>query len=485
MADPAATLTVLQTAAINSGLVNANQWNYVVRLAKHRQSLDDQRLEQATSVGIAEKQPAAAVVPPTQNEARYVAELMVEQGWVTAYQADQLLTGRSKLNLGPYIITDWIGQGGMGQVFKANHHYMDRECAVKVLPTSKTTNESLQGFMREIRMQARLDYPHLVRAYDAGQDGNVHYLVTEYVPGMDLRRLIKKNGPMSPNQAASIIMQAALGLQYAHEQGLIHRDVKPGNILVTPDGIAKVSDVGLAGFAADLTSDPRAGKVVGTADYLSPEQIRSPLEVTAASDVYSLGCTLYYAICGKVPFPGGDTQSKLKRHLTETPWHPRKFAPTLSEEFIDIIADMMEKDPVRRTQTCAEVAARLEAWAVEPSSVPSEQWTPGPWMAPPPPAVDLELDLPEFGSETSGASLDTSRQEMTQASSNRNPRASGEPKRASKLNLTQAPGLGTISDLSDNRKQTGSTTGLVILLTIAIAVPPTLLLGFVLGYLFK
>jgi serine/threonine protein kinase len=149
-------------------------------------------------------------------------------------------------------------------------------------------------------------------------------------------------------QAAKIVMHAALGLDYAHRKGLVHRDVKPGNILVTPEGDAKVSDIGLAGFAHDLMNDPRAGKIVGTTDYLSPEQIRTPLEIKPSSDIYSLGCTLYYAICGKVPFPGGDTASKMRRHIDETPWHPRKFAPDITEEFVDIIADMMEKDPRKR-----------------------------------------------------------------------------------------------------------------------------------------
>jgi serine/threonine protein kinase len=223
--------------------------------------------------------------------------------------------------------------------------------------------------MREIRMQAKLDCPYLVRAFDAGQDGSVHYLVTEFVAGMDLRKLVRKNGPLPVSQAASIMMQAALGLDYAHNQGLIHRDVKPGNILVTPEGQAKVSDIGLAGFAQNLLDDPRAGKIVGTADYISPEQIRSPLDVQPVSDIYSLGCTLYYTACGKVPFPGGDTASKLKRHLEETPWHPRKFSPDLPEDFVDIIADMMDKDPQKRIPTAAEVAARLEPWAGSPDTL--------------------------------------------------------------------------------------------------------------------
>lgn len=322
-----------------------------------------------------------------------LGDKLVELEWLTPYQVDQLKSGRSKLNLGPYTITDWIGQGGMGQVFIAVHKMMGRECAVKVLPRDKSTPEAIQNFTREIRTQAQLDHPNLVRAYDAGHDGNVHYLVTEYVPGTDLRQLVRRQGTLTMQQAANVIVQAAHGLEYAHQCGLIHRDVKPGNVLVTPEGIAKVSDLGLSGFIHEADSDPRAGKIVGTADYLSPEQIRDPMDVTSVGDIYSLGCTLYYAISGKVPFPGGTTRDKARRHCEETPWHPRRFNPDVCEEFVEIIADMMEKDPKARIQTAAEVAARLEPWARESAPLPSHQLTKSPWTPPPLPTDSDDDDL--------------------------------------------------------------------------------------------
>lgn len=326
--------------------------------------------------------PAAVVVEITDEQ---LAEKLVALGWLTRYQADQLLEGRTKLDLGPYMITDFIGQGGMGQVFKAEHKMMGRIVAVKVLPKSRSNPESIANFAREIRTQARLDHPNLVRAYDAGRDGNVYYLVTEYVPGTDLRRLVRTQGKLSMQQAAAVITQAALGLQHAHDSGLIHRDVKPGNILVTPDSVAKVSDLGLAGFTDESESDPRAGKVVGTADYMSPEQIRSPREITPVADIYSLGCTLYYAITGKVPFPGGTIGEKCRRHCEETPWHPRKFNPDVTEDFVEIVADMMEKDPQKRIRSCAEVVQRLEPWAIEAVPLPTYQLIRSRWMPPPPP----------------------------------------------------------------------------------------------------
>ncbi len=453
--------SLFRTSALLSGLITAEKLDYALRVGKHRQS----------------QQGLAADAPVSD---KLLADILVEQGTLTPYQAEQLLLGRTKLNLGPYWITDFIGEGGMGQVFKAEHQVMGRVCAVKVLPGARATDVSRESFAREIRMQANLDYPYLVRAFDAGRDGKVHYLVTEYVPGMDLRRLVKSRGPLPVQQAAKIVMHAALGLDYAHRQGLVHRDVKPGNILVTPEGDAKVSDIGLAGFAHDLMNDPRAGKIVGTTDYLSPEQIRTPLEIKPSSDIYSLGCTLYYAVCGKVPFPGGDTASKLRRHIDETPWHPRKFAPDITEEFVDIIADMMEKDPRKRIASAAEVAARLEPWAIDAVGVGTVSAMRSPWMSPPPPLNEEDksdarpAELPDI----SDSSFDAPRTKDQSTDGGQSSRTVAE---------RSLPMSG--SGLSDpvvapfNPPPTSMNTGMIIALTVAICLPPALLVGAILGYL--
>jgi serine/threonine protein kinase len=328
-------------------------------------------------------------------------------------------------------------------------------------------------------MQAKLDCPYLVRAHDAGQDGSVHYLVTEYVAGMDLRKLVKNRGPLSQEVAAGIIMQAALGLAYAHDEGLIHRDVKPANILVTPESIAKVSDVGLAGFAADLVDDPRAGKIVGTPDFISPEQYQTPLQVNAASDVYSLGCTLYYAVTGKAPFPGGDTASKIRRHLEATPLHPRNFNPNLSEEFVDIIADMMDRDPRKRIQTMAEVAARLEVWVIPDVPIAQTTITRGPWLAPPPPVLDTGL-----GSDPGSprplssriAPLDESLQDTSFASGTNSINRPPVP-------LSAPPPPQLQNSLEANLPVGQTSKAMLIGMTIAIVLPPALVLGMILGYL--
>jgi serine/threonine protein kinase len=292
-----------------------------------------------------------------------LADKLVEAGHLNLWQAKQLLEGRTKFSLGPYRITDYLGRGGMGQVFKARQEVLGRTVAVKVLPRGKSTPEDIANFTREIHAQAKLDHPNLVRALDAGEEGNVHYLVTEYVPGTDLRKMVRTNGPLSMADAASVISQVAAALHYAHQQGMVHRDVKPGNVLVTPEGVAKLSDLGLAGpLRGGIEADPRFGRIVGTADYLSPDHIEAPWQPTPAWDIYSLGCTLYYAVTGKVPFPGGTTADKIRGHLELRPLDPRRLNQRLSDAFVEALADMMAKNPAERIPSAAEVIGHLAPW---------------------------------------------------------------------------------------------------------------------------
>ena len=414
-------LTRLQRAALASGLVT-----------------DDQLKEALESARQPVIGPPAPRVEITDDQ---LARQLIEMGLISDYQANQLKAGRSRLTLGPYLVTDWIGEGGMGQVFKAEHQLMGREVALKVLPQSRMTPTAIENFTREIRTQAILDHEHLVRAFDAGHDGNVYYLVTEYIPGTDLRRLVRSEGPLAMRQAASIVSQAAIGLRYAHEKGLIHRDVKPGNILVTPEGQAKVSDLGLAGFLCSQT-DPRLRKTVGTPDYVSPELIKSPETVTPASDIYSLGCTLYYAVTGKVPFPSGTTRDKARRHLHETPWHPRRFNPNVSEEFVEVIADMMAKDPNDRIQTAPEVVARLEPWAGDLSPIAPPRIG-SPWLPPPIPDQGTDGGEADDMQATQDASsfdaIDTGRRKGSPGSDSTYPVASGSQDTVRPLDLPSLP----------------------------------------------
>jgi serine/threonine protein kinase len=325
--------------------------------------LSAQQLEEAR-LALRNGDSSQGAAAPTDQE---ISEKIVESGLLNAWQAKQLLDGRTKFTLGPYRIVDSLGQGGMGHVFKAEDPILKRVVAIKVLPRDKSTPEAIANFTREIQALSSLNHPKLVRAVDAGNDGNVNFLVTEYVPGSDLRKLVRRNGPLSMAAAANIISQVAEGLQHAHEQGIVHRDVKPGNVLVTPEGDAKLSDLGLAGpmYSSTADQDPRYGKIVGTADYLSPDHILSPWNPVPAWDIYSLGCTLYYAVTGKVPFPGGTTSDKARAHCSLKPLDPRRLNHQLSDPFVDVVADMMAKDPAQRVASALAVIDRLAPWAME------------------------------------------------------------------------------------------------------------------------
>src|SRR3954447_17944954 len=341
--------SVLCNAALASGLLS-------------QQQIDD------AIAGLQARNAGSAVAPESISD-EVLGQRLVELGYLNRWQVEQLKEGRTKFNLGPYRIVNAIGQGGMGHVFKAEHKLLGRIEAIKVLPKSKSTPEAVAAFQREIRAQAQLDHPNLVRVSYADFEGETYFFVTEYVPGTDLRKLVRRNGPLPYAIAATIIAQAAEGLHYAHRRGLVHRDVKPGNLLVTPDGRTKITDLGLAWFLMEeLEGGGRTGKVgslVGTADYLAPETIRQPEKIVPVSDVYSLGCTLYYAVTGKVPFPGGSTAEKIRRHLDESPLNPLHFNPDLPKGFCDAIAAMMDKNPDTRTPTAAAVVELLRPWCDE------------------------------------------------------------------------------------------------------------------------
>ena len=305
----------------------------------------------------------AATQPSTdEDHDRQLATKLLEIGGLNAWQIDQLRQGRSKFSLGPYRVIDAIAGGGMGHVFKAEHELLGRVEAVKVLPRAKSSPESIASFRHEIRAQAQLDHPNLVRVSYADRDGDTYFFVTEYVPGIDLRRLIRRRGELDEGMAAAVICQAAEAIDYAHRQGLVHRDVKPGNLLITPDGQVKVTDLGLAWYldneGAGSTPQGR-GKVVGTSDYLAPEAIRHPERIQPVSDLYGLGCTLYYCVTGKVPFPGGKHMQKMRRHLKEEPTDPKRLNPELSDTMLRLVRRLLAKSPEDRPASAAVVAETL------------------------------------------------------------------------------------------------------------------------------
>jgi serine/threonine protein kinase len=252
-------------------------------------------------------------------------------------------------------------------------------------------------------------------------------------------------------------------------------------VLVTPAGVAKLSDLGLAGCVLELDQDSRVGKIVGTPDYLSPEQILNPHNVTKLTDIYSLGCTLYYAVTGKVPFPGGTAGIKAKRILEERPLHPRQFSPDISEEFVEIIADMMEIDPSRRASSAAEVAARLEPWASEVSPILSRQLSRSPWTAPSLPIEDSG-SIDSAGMEVEADDAESSRQEsVSQGSQGTFPVSSALQDTRSDRAVQRAPSPPPLPIHEGSQSAQRD----YLVMALALAIPLALALGVLLGMLLR
>lgn len=320
-----------------------------------------------------------SVAPVSKPEA--MAELMVRDGVLTYFQAEQLLQGKWKrFFIGKYKVLERIGTGGMGQVFLCEHKLMKRRVALKVLPAAKAQDPaSLERFYREARAVAALDHPNIVRAYDIDQDENIHFLVMEFVDGPNLQELVKKIGPLDPIRACHYIFGATVGLQHAHEMGLIHRDIKPGNVLVDRAGVVKVLDMGLARFfhdEDDLLTKKYDENVLGTADYLAPEQALDSHSVDIRADIYSLGGTFYYLLTGSPPFPEGTIAQKLLWHQTRETRPVRSIRPDIPEALSRIIETMMRKEPERRFQSPVDVIAALAPWVQTPIPPPTEQEIP-------------------------------------------------------------------------------------------------------------
>jgi serine/threonine protein kinase len=309
------------------------------------------------------------------------AGVLVRDGVLTHFQAEQLLAGKwRRFTIGKYKVLERLGSGGMGSVYLCEHLFMRRRVAVKVLPTAKAEDPSaLERFYREARAVAALDHPNIVRAYDIDQDDKLHFLVMEYIDGSSLQEIVKRHGAMEVRRVANYIRQAAAGLHHAHlAAGLIHRDIKPGNILLDRRGTIKVLDMGLARFFND-DDQPITQKfdenVLGTADYLAPEQALDSHNVDIRADIYSLGATFYFCLTGNTPFEGTVAQ-KLIWHQTRPPRPVRSVRPDVPEEIAAIVEKMMSKDPKDRYATPLEVEDSLAAWTVDPIPVPPEHEMP-------------------------------------------------------------------------------------------------------------
>ena len=253
-----------------------------------------------------------------------------------------------------------IGEGGMGAVYEGTHQFLKRKVAVKILPSYHVKEEGfVQRFLRESRSAAQLNHPNVVQVMDAGQDGEIHYIVMEFVEGKSLYGILKDEGRLRPYKALHYAKQAAMGLAAAAKLGIVHRDIKPDNIRATPDGSAKMADFGLAKTVEGADKITRTGAVVGTPLYMSPEQARAET-VDHRSDIYSLGTTLYHLIAGHPPYRGHSAIDILRKHKEEAPKPLVSSIPSCPPEAEALILKMMAKKPEDRFQTYPELLDALD-----------------------------------------------------------------------------------------------------------------------------
>lgn len=302
-------------------------------------------------------------------EPKDLATVLIRDGFLTYFQAHELRHGKFRgFTFGNrYKVLERLGCGRNSNVFLCEQLSMRRKVVLKILPLAKAESPlALARFDREARAAGALHHPNIVHTYDNGQEKDLHFLVMEYVDGSSLEEIVQKYGPMAIDRAAAYIRQAAIGLQHLHQTGLIHRDIKPANLLLERQGTIKILDLGLARFFHDhkdiLTQqyDPRA--ILGTADYVSPEQAFHGQGVDTRTDLYSLGATFYFLLAGRTPFAGNAVAQKLLYHLTKEPVPLRTLRPEIPKKLAAVVEKMMAKDREQRYQDAAAVVAVLTPW---------------------------------------------------------------------------------------------------------------------------
>ncbi|MGE0609497.1 MAG: protein kinase, partial [Pirellulales bacterium] len=336
-------------------------------------TLDD-FIARVKQLGIASEEEVRAMLaePPshvTNPLLRRVASALVRAGKATEFQVQSLMDG-TRIELGPYLFKEKIADGGMGQVFLARHRAMGRKVAVKIIHEKRLgSRHAVARFQREILALASLQHPHIVTAFDAGEIDGVPYLAMEYIDGRNLADEVKHNGRMPVKTAIEYIRQAALGLQYIHSQGIIHRDIKPSNLFVERMGTVKILDLGLSRWADwrdreqpdtanDLTAD---GDLLGTVDFMAPEQFANLRKVDHRSDIYSLGCTLYFLLHARAPFPGGSAGEKLVAHREQPIPALSKARPDIGQQLEKVYQRMLAKDPSERFSQVDDLLKALDA----------------------------------------------------------------------------------------------------------------------------
>lgn len=300
-----------------------------------------------------------------------LAEALVSRQLLTAWQVKKLLAGKRQFVVGKYKLLEMLGRGGMGTVYRAEHLGLRRQVALKVM-ASRYLNSSvgISRFLTEIRLLAGLDHSNIVKAFDADSEHNRYFLVMEYVPGQSLEYWLRKKGRFFLGWACECIRQAAIGLQHAADKNLIHRDVKPSNLMIPamptdPQILVKVLDFGLA-FTLGEMEDLRvtaAGRTVGTIDYMAPEQTVSSRDIDVRSDIYSLGCVFYHVLTGRLPFEGRSPLERLNKRLQERIVPVSHHRPDLPQEIDGIVGKMLARERSNRFESPGQVAEALEPFS--------------------------------------------------------------------------------------------------------------------------
>jgi serine/threonine-protein kinase len=340
----------------------------------------------------------ARELAPLYEEPRDLGQYLVEIDWMTAYQLHLLFEGHwNELRVGPYFIMDRLGEGGVSEVFKAWDTQRGRVVALKVLRQHLAAqSDAAHQFQQELQAVTRLNHPNVVKTFDADQLGRLHYFAMEFIEGTDLDRYVQRHGPLEFEEACDYIRQVAQGLQHAHQLGLVHRDIKPANLFLVnppltmnplttangpvvrrgPDPVVKILDWGLArlqpkpGEPVDTTGlnlDAEQGALIGTADYIAPEQSKDASLVDIRADVYSLGCTFYFVLTGQPVFPGNSLMQKILQHQQAPPRSVRELRPEVPEDIDSLILKMLEKKPQDRIQIPLMVAVPLRRYCASSS----------------------------------------------------------------------------------------------------------------------
>jgi serine/threonine protein kinase len=309
-------------------------------------------------------------LPPEQTgDSQSLADHLVRIGKLSRFQASKLLQGVAKgLILGSFQVLALIGKGAMGKVYLARDSRDGQLVALKVLPPrrARAKERLVARFQREMELSRLVAHPNLCRTFEVGQFHGIHYIAMEFIPGKTLTKVVNEQGPLPLSRAARLMAEVASGLEHAHRQGLIHRDLKPSNIMVTPHDHAKLLDLGLALLQGEDVEDPSViggqGYIVGTMDYIAPEQTTDAAGVTARADIYALGCTLYFVLTGQPPFPGGTHKEKIRRHRKDRPEPLSNLQPLLPPAFVGMVEKMMAKDPRQRYPSARAVEESLWLW---------------------------------------------------------------------------------------------------------------------------